>query len=320
MKLTHLRDVVAVADRGSLRAAARHLGIAQPAITRSIREIERELGVALFERRARGVVMTPLGEVFLRRALAMQNELRLAREEMDQLQGKTTGRVSIALSTVPHLALLPRALQPFRARFPDVFLHVAEGLFPSVEPALKDGSIDFYVGPLTEQPLDKRLAVEILFENTRVILGRKGHPLARAKSLKDLADARWITTAVTLNSGAELGPIFQSHGLPPPRIEMQAPSALTMIMAAAHSDLLMMLPEQWLTFPAMRELLQPFAVKEPLPAPAIGIVWRARLPLTPAAEFLCDMLRRASEHHVAARARAAKRLLSASPAIPDPYR
>ena len=132
MKLTHLRDVVAVADRGSLRAAARHLGIAQPAITRSIREIERELGVALFERRARGVVMTPLGEVFLRRALAMQNELRLAREEMDQLQGKTTGRVSIALSTVPHLALLPRALQPFRARFPDVFLHVAVGLFPSV--------------------------------------------------------------------------------------------------------------------------------------------------------------------------------------------
>ena len=74
MKLTHLRDVVAVAERGSLRAAARHLGIAQPAITRSIREIERELGVVLFERRARGVVLTPMGEVFMRRALVMQNE------------------------------------------------------------------------------------------------------------------------------------------------------------------------------------------------------------------------------------------------------
>jgi LysR family transcriptional regulator of abg operon len=306
MKLTHLRDVVAVAERGSLRAAARHLGIAQPAITRSIREIERELGVVLFERRARGVVLTPMGEVFLRRALVMQNELRLAREEMDQLRGQTTGRVAIALSTVSHLALLPRALQPFRARYPDVFLHVAEALFPSVEPALKDGSIDFYVGPLAEQPLDKEFAVEILFENTRVILGRKGHPLAGATSLKDLVNARWITTAVTLNTGAELGPVFESHGLPLPRIEMQAPSALTMFIAAANSDLLMMLPEQWLTFPAMRELLQRFTIKEPLPAPAIGIVWRARLPLTPAAEFLCDMLRRASEHHVAARARAAK--------------
>jgi DNA-binding transcriptional LysR family regulator len=225
---------------------------------------------------------------------------------MDQLRGQTTGRVAIALSTVSHLALLPRALQPFRARYPDVFLHVAEALFPSVEPALKDGSIDFYVGPLAEQPLDKEFAVEILFENTRVILGRKGHPLAGATSLKDLVNARWITTAVTLNTGAELGPVFESHGLPLPRIEMQAPSALTMFIAAANSDLLMMLPEQWLTFPAMRELLQRFTIKEPLPAPAIGIVWRARLPLTPAAEFLCDMLRRASEHHVAARARAAK--------------
>jgi DNA-binding transcriptional LysR family regulator len=48
MKLNHIRDVIAVAERGSLRSAARHLGIAQPAITRSIRELEHELGAPLF--------------------------------------------------------------------------------------------------------------------------------------------------------------------------------------------------------------------------------------------------------------------------------
>jgi DNA-binding transcriptional LysR family regulator len=53
MKLTQMRDVVAIAERGSLRAAARHLRLAQPALTRSVQELERELGVPLFERRAR---------------------------------------------------------------------------------------------------------------------------------------------------------------------------------------------------------------------------------------------------------------------------
>lgn len=301
MKLNQLRDVVAVAERGSLRAAARHLGIAQPAITRSIREIERELGVDLFERRAKGAVLTAMGEAFVRRAMAVQVELQHAREEIEQLRGMTTGHVSIALSTVPHLALLPKALGTFRARYPDILLTVTEGLLPTVEPALVGGAVDFYVGPLTEQPLAKELVVEKLFDNSRLVFGRKGHPLAGATSLRELADARWITTTVTLDSRAELGPLFESHGLPRPRIEMRAPSALTMIVAAANSDLLMMLPEQWLTFPAIRELLVAFDLEERLPAPAICVVRRGRLPLTPAADFLCDMLRRASGHLVTAR-------------------
>lgn len=301
MKLNQLRDVVAVAERGSLRAAARHIGIAQPAITRSIREIEQELGVSLFERRAKGTVLTPMGEAFMRRAVAVQAELRRAREEIEQMQGLTTGQVSIGLSTVPHLALLPKALPTFRNRYPDILLTITEGLLPACEAGLLDGALDFYVGPLTEQSASEDLVVETLFENRRVIFGRKGHPMAGARRLADLAGARWITTTVTLDSHAELGPVFESHGLPRPKVDMRAPSALTMIVAAANSDLLMMLPQQWVAFPAIQELLEPFQVDEVLPAPAMCIVKRSRLPLTPAAEFFCDLLRRASEQHVRAR-------------------
>ena len=68
MKLHQIRDLLAVADKGSLRAAARHLGLAQPSISRSIRELERELGVPLLERRARGTVLTPTGQRFAGRA------------------------------------------------------------------------------------------------------------------------------------------------------------------------------------------------------------------------------------------------------------
>ena len=71
MKLTQMRDMVAVVERGSLRAAARHLDLAQPALTRSIGALERELGVTLFEREARGMVLTPAGKLFHRRASAV---------------------------------------------------------------------------------------------------------------------------------------------------------------------------------------------------------------------------------------------------------
>ena len=67
MKLNAIRDFLAVAERGSLRAAARQVGGSQPAMSRSIQELERELGVALFQRTAGGVRLTTMGEVFLDR-------------------------------------------------------------------------------------------------------------------------------------------------------------------------------------------------------------------------------------------------------------
>ena len=150
VKLHHLRDFLAVAEQRSLRAAAREMGTAQPAVTRSIRELERELGVHLFERHARGVVLTKMGDAFLRRATSIKNELARAKDEIDQLRGLTQGTVRVALSMVPHLALLPYALRLFRHQFPDVRLDVIDAVFPTVAAEVTDGTIDCYVGPLPE--------------------------------------------------------------------------------------------------------------------------------------------------------------------------
>jgi DNA-binding transcriptional LysR family regulator len=300
MKLSHLRDITAVAERGSLRAAARQLGIAQPAITRSIREIERELGVALFERRPKGIILTPMGELFLRRANTVLSELQRAREEIDQARGQTTGHVAVALSTAAQIALFPHAIAAFRPRYPEVTLSIRDGLFPRIEASLKDGEIDFYVGPLPEFSPPKDFVVEKLFDNTRVILARKGHPLENARSLSELTGARWISTSVTLDSGAELGPLFERQGLPKPAFDMHATSGVTMIPAVANSDLLIMVPQQWLDFTLLTNQVSVLPIAEPLAAAPICIVTRARLPLTPAALFFADLFRRAGLHHLRA--------------------
>ena len=118
MKLNQMRDMVAIAERGSLRAAARHLDLAQPALTRSIGALERELGVTLFERQARGMVLTSAGKLFHRRASAVINEVRRAREDFEQTEGDMRGAITIGLSIMPHMGMLPEALPVFRRRYP----------------------------------------------------------------------------------------------------------------------------------------------------------------------------------------------------------
>lgn len=294
MKLNQFRDVVAVAERGSLRAAARHLRAAQPALSRSIHELERELGVPLFERRARGMVLTAMGEVFVRRAGAVLGEVRRARDEIEQLQGGVSGSVVAALSSVPHMALLPAAMRPFRARYPNVRLRLLEGVYPAVEAGLKDGSIDFYIGPTPGRSLAPELAEEKLFDNTRVILGRKGHPLAKARSLRELGGIEWAwaATSVTHKAEAEIAELFARHRLPTPRLAVMASSALTLIVALANSDLVAIVPVQWTRFPVTARELTQIRVREALGAPPIVAIRRAGLPLTPAAEFLVDLMRR----------------------------
>ena len=306
MKFHHLRDFLAVAQKGSLRAASRDLGIAQPAVTRSIQELEKEVGTPLFERHARGVVLTVIGAAFLRRAKAISNELFRARDEINQMRGVAQGSVRVALSMVAHMAMLPAVLPAFRDRYPEVHLDIIDAVFATVATELMDGSIDCYIGPPPEF-LPSGMISEKLFDNTRVVLCRRGHPLAKAKHLRDLIDAEWITTSITANRDHELGPLFSSHALPAPKLVLQAHSALTLIVSVLASDMLTMLPRQWEDFLPTKDAFQTIRVAEPLIAPPICIIQRGRMPLTPAAEYFCDLIRRASVHIKPARsAKAAK--------------
>ena len=297
MTLNQIRNVVAIAERGSLRSAARALGVTQPAITRSIRELEHELGVTLFERKATGMALTSLGDAFVRRATGIQHEVERVRSEMDQLKGNRTGTVSVGLSTASHVALLSRVIGPFERRYPEVKLRIVEGLFPTMERDLQDGVIDFYVGPLADDASPPELIVERLFENTQHVLGRPGHPLAQATSLSELAGVRWVIDSLTIAGSDQLKPLFASFGLPAPDVAVSGHTSLSTIVSAANSDLLAMLPQQWTAILESTGLLVRLPIRETLPAATICMVTRARLPLTPLAERLADLFRRAAIHH-----------------------
>ena len=105
MKLTALEALVAAVEEGSLRGAARRLGISQPALTKTIRELERELAAVLLQRSTTGVSPTPQGLVLCERARVVSRELRDAVEQIDQLGGRIAAPMLGGMITAPLLSM-----------------------------------------------------------------------------------------------------------------------------------------------------------------------------------------------------------------------
>lgn len=292
MKLSQLQEVVAIAEQGSIRAAARLLGIGQPTLTRSLAELERELGVTLFERQSRGVAATPLGQVFVTRALSILSEVRRSRDELGQLGGSGTGTVTAGLSIATHLALLPGALPPFFRRYPDTKLHVIEGVYPTLEPGLRNGGVDFYLGVDPGHEIAPELRRDVVSPNRRTVLCRFGHPLAGATSLAELVSAHWATNSITVTDQDEVGAIFIRHGLPAPKLALRSQSALTLMTCLLSTDLLALVPVQWSEFPLTERILTTIQVREELAALPIVLIKRGDVVLTPAASCFLDLLQR----------------------------
>lgn len=300
MKLHQLRDVIAVADSGSLRAAARRLNIAQSAITKSVQLLEKELDVPLFERHKRGVVLTAIGQRFVQRARAASAELTRAQEEIGQLRGTGHGAVTVSLSTVPHMTLLPSVIRPFSQRYPEVRLTILESLgFHSIEASMRNGEVDAYVGIAPLAKLSAEYQTEPLFRTQRCVAARVGHPLAGAASLSDLIEARWLVSSST---SAERGfiPMFAKNGIAAPQRLTFASGILSQLVLLLNSDMLLVMPEPLLEMPPYKGKIMRIDVREAIESPTMVLVRRAASPPTPAAEHFCDLIRRASAPFAAA--------------------
>ncbi|MBL6938238.1 MAG: LysR family transcriptional regulator [Alphaproteobacteria bacterium] len=294
MKLNQIRDFVAVARAGSLRAASRDLGIAQPSITKSIQALEQELGAPLFQRNVRGTNLTALGTVFRKRAEIALNELRRAREEVEQLTNGSGGSVAFGLSSASTLLFLSRALKPFKKRYPDVSLRISNGIFPVTIPQLRDGQLDFSVGPEPYDALGDDLVVEFLFENVRVATCRKGHAKARATRLAELTSESWVVTSATKNPLLDFNGIFERYSLEPPSDVVLCESSFGIAELLLHSDMIGFLPRQWTDMPFLGDYLTAIPIREKVLGPNISTIRRSNLPLTPAADYLLTLIKRAA--------------------------
>ncbi len=279
MRLRQIQDFVAVVESGSIRAAARKLGLSQPAVTKSLRSLEEELHARLVLRTPQGIVPTPSGRAFLARARAAQAELRKAKEEVAQLGGGSAG--SVTFGVVPSaIPVVPDSVIRFRYRFPQVRLHIMEGYTHTLLPLVRDETLDFALGLRLGAKLDPAIAFRPLFRFAYIVVARKGHPLRNERSLAQLANAEWISLVPPGLPGGPLDRTFSSAGLPAPHQMIRCDSHNLAVALLANSDMVGIISRRMLTQSTTRDALEQIAVTESMPSYTVGMFARLDPPLT----------------------------------------
>ena len=276
MHLGKLGHFIAVAEVGSIGAAARRLALSQPALTKSLRALELELQVPLIDRTSSGARLTRYGKALYARARSAQNELKRAEEELRALAGGRTGAVAFGFGPVAARLIVPEAVAAFRRQFPEASVRLMEGFVHHLVPLIRDESLDFAIGPgLPAFRADSSLKFKPLFHYERVVAARVGHPLARSRSLGDVARAQWLS----FEPQGTLEELFSHLGVPPPPPVVQSDSADASIELIAATDMLGIIPGPMLADPRLSAV----PVREPLPPFTVGLFVRADTPLTRAA-------------------------------------
>jgi len=273
---TQIRCHMAIAEHGSFRAAARHLGIAEPTLHRTARDFERSLRIALYRRDRHGMASTQSGILFA-------NGLRLALREIDQAlaeiaaeQGVAEGRISVGTLPMMPKQLLARAVGRMLRRHPSVEIEIEEGSREFLVGGLRDGTVDVLVGALRGEERDGGLVESPLFDDPYVIVARAGHILARAGAIadSDLADYGWVIPTRTMPRHAALETLFAR--LPRrPRVALETSSLAMTTSTLVESDCLSLLSRSQAQMSAADSGIAVLAVGLSGPRRLVGATTRA---------------------------------------------
>ncbi len=155
----YLRYFLTVCEEKNITAAARKLELAQPALSRIIRELEQEAGLPLLVREAGGVYLTQAGEIYARSARQVLAAYQEGQREIHDIRDSHTGQVRLGLSRISSEVLLPVILEQFREQYPQVELQLTETWIRELNPLLRQGKLDL---SLTYEDTDPELEYQPL--------------------------------------------------------------------------------------------------------------------------------------------------------------
>jgi len=238
LKLNHLRMIVAIEDSGQISAAAEVLNISQPAASRMLSEMESITKTSLYERVARGVVLTTFGAALARRARKILLELREASREIGELKSGKGGSVFIGAVTAPAMSLVVPAINRVRKAYPGIEVNIQVETSNVLARELLAARHDFIIGRIPDD-LNPRLfeVTEIGIERACLIV-RSRHPLLQKKtsSLADIRDYDWVFQPPGTLLRRAIEDIFMSHGVALPETIVNTSSLLLTCAIICETD------------------------------------------------------------------------------------
>lgn len=264
-----LRYLRAIIEHRTFARAAEVLGLSQPALSRSISELERETGTRLLDRGRQGATPTVFGQALAARSVAIDAELRHAQEDVDRLKSAKAGQIVIGTTMVPSASVTPRAVSALVRERPGLVVKVVEYFEYDLLMAVRLGDVDLMIGPTykTAQPDD--LVEQPLFHSSVAVITRKSHRLARRRRLRiaDLVHENWVGTITATSLQRYVDTLIGNAGVPPLRKTLQSDALPVLKALVANTDHFALLPPEVVSSDIAAGILQA------TPLDAVGNIW-----------------------------------------------
>jgi LysR family pca operon transcriptional activator len=292
LKLRHLRVIDAISTHSSLLRASNALRLTQPALTRSLQEIEDILGAKLYDRHAKGVRETQFGAALSQSARAILAELSKLDATLDRLQHDSSVMVTVGVLPVASVGIMPGVVARLNDTREDLRVRLIQGLTDDLIPQLSAGRLDLIVGRLYELPTPDGLTREVLYHEPMSLMARPDHPIFQppGPTLERLAQSKLVLPTVASLLGQEIDALLVEMG-----IELSRPirsTSLGFIREMMQSgDVVTIMPKLMLAGDLLRGSIRLAPLPVPVPNRPAGIIYRGDTALPPSARVLIDTLK-----------------------------
>lgn len=293
IRLRHLHTFVAVAQQGTLGRAAETLNLSQPALSKTLNELEQLTGTRLFERGRLGAQLTLVGEQFLTHAVKVLDALNSAGQALNRKEGLNNDIVRIGALPTAALGILPTVIGQFHKQQKDITLQVATMNNTMLLAGLKSGEIDIGIGRMSDPELMSGLHYELLFLESLKLVVRPGHPLLQETvTLSRVMEWPVVVSPKGTVPRQNAEALLQSQGCKMPAGCIETLSASLSRQLTVDFDYVWFVPSGAVKDDLRRGVLTALPIATQGAGEPIGILTRVDATLTPGTQTLLSAIRK----------------------------
>lgn len=293
IRLRHLHTFVAVAQQGTLGRAAETLNLSQPALSKTLNELEQLTGTRLFERGRLGAQLTLVGEQFLTHAVKVLDALNSAGQALNRKEGLNNDIVRIGALPTAALGILPTVIGQFHKQQKDITLQVATMNNTMLLAGLKSGEIDIGIGRMSDPELMSGLHYELLFLESLQLVVRPGHPLLQETvTLSRVMEWPVVVSPKGTVPRQNAEALLQSQGCKMPAGCIETLSASLSRQLTVDFDYVWFVPSGAVKDDLRRGVLTALPIATQGAGEPIGILTRVDATLTPGTQTLLSAIRK----------------------------
>lgn len=293
IRLRHLHTFVAVAQQGTLGRAAETLNLSQPALSKTLNELEQLTGTRLFERGRLGAQLTLVGEQFLTHAVKVLDALNTAGQALNRKEGMNSDVVRIGALPTAALGILPTVIGQFHKQQKDITLQVATMNNTMLLAGLKSGDVDIGIGRMSDPELMSGLNYELLFLESLKLVVRPGHPLLQETvTLSRVMEWPVVVSPKGTIPRHNAETLLQSQGCKIPPVCIETLSASLSRQLTVDYDYVWFVPSGAVKDDLRRGLLTSLPIATEGAGEPIGILTRVDASLSQGAQTLLSAIRK----------------------------